>query len=122
MARILVNYIYNKVKDEYKILEPDCVYADQKIAVLETEEEINRPLVVPNKGVMVVIDRDKFELVHKKFHLISDKEGNVEENPNGLEIWLPKDTDISQLKFINGQLVKVEEEQKKVKKTAKQEA
>lgn len=115
MARILVNYIYNKAKDEYKILEPDCVYADQKIAVLETEEEIGTPLVVPIRGFMTVVDRIAYESVNKKYHLIADKEGNVSEHPNGAEVWLPRDTDINKLKYINGQLVAVEEKEKEIK-------
>ena len=129
MAKILVNFIYNKAKDEYKVLEPDCVYADQKVAVLETEEIINKPLVVPMNNIMVVVDKEKYEAIHKKFHLIADEKGNVSEHPNGVEVWLPKDTDVSKLKVINGQLVKVEGEPKqeepkkeeKTKKTAKKE-
>ena len=112
MAKILVNYIYNKAKDEYKILEPDCVYADQQVAVLETEEEIGRPLVVPIRGSMVVVDREKYEAVNKKFRLLANKEGNVFEDPNGSEIWLPKDTDITKLRYINNQLVMVQDEPK----------
>lgn len=112
MAKILVNYIYNKARDEYKILEPDCVYADQKVAILETEEEINRPLVVPIRGNMVVVDRNKYEAVNRKFYLSADKEGNVREDPNGAEIWLPRDTDVSKLRYINNQLVLVQDEPK----------
>ena len=122
MARILVNYIYNKAKDEYKVLDPDCVYADQKVAVLETEEEIRRPLVVPIQNVLVVVDRDKYEAVNKKFHLIADEKGNVVEHPQGAEVWLPKDTDISKLRFVNNQLVMVEDEpEKEQEKTPKEE-
>ena len=110
MARVLVNFIYNKAKDEYKVLDQGCVYADQKVAVLETEELINEPLVVPINGAMTVVDRKRYETLHKKFHLVADKDGNISENENGAEIWLPKDTDISKLRFINNQLVKVEDE------------
>lgn len=112
MARILVNFIYNKQKDEFKVLEPDCVYADQKVAVLETEDIINKPLIVPVRNVLTVVDRESYEKVHKKFYLIADDKGNVIEHPNGAEIWLPKDTDVSKLRFINNQLVKVEDEPK----------
>ena len=112
MARILVNYIYNKAKDEFKVLEPDCVYADQKVAVLETEDIINKPLVVPIQNVFTVVDREQYELAHKKFRLVADDKGNVSEHPGGAEVWLPKDTDVSKLKVINGQLVKVEDEPK----------
>lgn len=119
MARILVNYIYNKAKDEFKILEGDCVYADQKVAILETEEIINKPLVVPIRGVATVVDREKYEQVNKKFYLVANDKGEVSENPNGAEIWLPKDTDVSKLKYVNGQLVLVQDEPKKEEKAAK---
>lgn len=112
MARILVNWIYNKSKDEYKILEPDCVYADQKVAVLETEEKIDRPLVVPIRNNMTVVDRDRYEAIHKKFYLLADEKGNVFEDASGKEVWLPKDTDISKLRIINGQLVMIPDEEK----------
>lgn len=108
MARILVNYIYNKEKDEFKILNSENIFADMKVAVLETEDEINTPLVVPIKGIATVVDRKTYELIHKRFYLSADEKGNVMENPKGTEVWLPKDTDISQLKYINGNLVKVE--------------
>lgn len=123
MAKILVNFIYNKAKDEYKVLEPDCVYAEQKVAVLETEDDIKTPLVVPINNVLTVVDRERYEAIHKKFHLIADEKGNVSEHPNGAEVWLPKDTDIKKLKVIKGQLVKVEEpkEEEKPKKTTKKE-
>lgn len=123
MARILVNYIYNKAKDEYRILDSGCVYADQKVAVLETEQEIKRPLVVSVKNMMTVIDRDEFEKNHRRFYLLSDEKGNVMEGPNGAEVWLPKDTDVSKLRFINGQLVMVADEpqEKEQKETPKEE-
>lgn len=123
MARILVNYIYNKAKDEFKVLDQDCVYADQRIAVIETEDIINKPLVVPIKGAMTVVDRERYERVNKRFYLAANEQGEVREEPNGAEIWLPKDTDISKLRFINGQLVyqqdepKENKEQPKTKKT-----
>ena len=114
MARILVNYIYNKSRDEYELmLDSKRVYADVAVAVLETEEEINKPLVISARGVMVVVDRDRYEAVNKKFYLVADEKGNVMENPNGTERWLPKDTDISKLKVVNGQLVLVEDKPEK---------
>lgn len=112
MARILVNYTYNKSKDEFKILQGENVFADMKVAVLETEEDVHIPLVVPIKNVLTVVDREKYEQIHKRFYLIADAQGNVSENPEGAEIWLPKDTNISKLKYLNGQLVMVQDEPK----------
>lgn len=111
MARILVNYTYNKTKDEFKIIESDTVYADMKVAVLETEDDIRIPLVVPVQNMMTVVDKERYEQVNKKFYLVADEKGIVSENPQGAEIWLPKDTDISKLRFINGRLVMVQDEE-----------
>ena len=117
MARVLVNYIYNKAKDEFKILSQDCVFADQGIAVLDTEDEIKTPLVVPIRGAMTVVDKNKYEQYNKKFYLVANEKGEVKEEPNGTPIYLPKDTDISKLRFQNNQLVMVQdEEQKETKK------
>ena len=111
MARILVNYTYNKAKDEYKILDYTCgVLADMKVAILELEEDIDEPLVVPIDDMMTVVDRSKYELTHKKFCLVADETGKVIEHPKGKVFWFPKDTDISKLRVINGQVVMVEED------------
>lgn len=114
MAKVLVNYIYNKSKDEYEILMGSkYVYADMNVAVMETEDEIRVPLVVPIRGAMTVVDRAAYELINKKFKLVADENGNVLEDENGTEIWLPKDTDLSKLRSINGRLVMVTEEEPK---------
>ena len=118
MAKILINYIYNKLTDKYEIQHSPYVFADMKVAVLETEEDIHEPLVVPIRDQMTVVDRAKYEMFNKKFYLVADKEGIVSENPNGVEIWLPKDTDVSKLRYINGRLVMVEPEEEP-KKEAK---
>lgn len=111
MARIYVNYIYNKAKDEYKVLDSEYVYENQKVAVMETEDVIEVPLVVPINHKMTVVDRARFEAINKKFYLASDENGKVYEDTNGVELWLPKDTDVSRLRFINGQLLMVEDEE-----------
>ena len=90
-----------------------------KVAVLETEASIDIPLVVPIQGVMTVVDRLDYESVHKKFHLVADKEGKISEDPRGTEVWLPKDTDISKLRFVNGQLIMIQEEPKEEKPKTK---
>ena len=111
MAKILVNYVYNKEKDEF-IIQRDApyVFADMKVAILETEASIKIPLVVPIQGAMTVVDKTSYEQVNKKFCLIADDKGNVLEDPRGTEIWLPKNTDLSKLKVVDGRLVLVEPE------------
>lgn len=130
MARVLINFIYRKAEDEYKLGNPDLVFADQQVAVLETEDDIKRPLVVPIRGMLTVVDRDRFEQVHRRFYLVADKDGNVQEAPNGAPTWLPKDTDVSKLRYINNQLVMVQDdltqqeqkpEQEKETKNAKEQ-
>ena len=123
MAKILVNFIYNKTTDKYEIPKLPYVFKDMGVAVLETEDDIKTPLVVPINNVLTVVDRERYEAIHKKFHLIADEKGNVSEHPNGAEFWLPKNTDISKLKVIKGQLVMVEEpvKEEKQKKTTKKE-
>lgn len=111
MARILVNYTYNKAKDEYKILDYSCgVFENMKIAVLDTEDDIKIPIVVPINNTMTVVDKERYEIVHKRFYLVSDEHGKISEHPNGHPVWLPKDTDVSKLRVINGQIVMIEEE------------
>lgn len=126
MAKILINYVYNKTTDKYEIQKLPYVFADMKVAVLETEEEINEPLVVPINNVLTVVDRAKYQSINRKFYLVADENGKISEQEGGAEIWLPKDTDLSKLKYINGRLVLVENEEKKEekpkKKTTKKEA
>lgn len=112
MAKILVNYIYNKNKDEYKLMDESMVFAEMPLAVMDTDEVINEPLVVLKDGVMAVTDRKTYEIDHKKFKLTANEFGKVVEDPNGvLEAWLPKDTDVSKLRLINNTLVLVEDEE-----------
>jgi hypothetical protein len=109
MSKILVNYNYNKSKDKYTLLDSGVVFADLPVAVLESEQEIIEPLIVPIKGTMTVVEKEPYTTIHKKFKLALDNKGNVVESENGMEIWLPRKTDISKLAYINGQLVMKEE-------------
>lgn len=110
MSKILVNYNYNKSKDKYTLLDSGVVFADLPVAVLESEQEIVEPLIVPIKNVMTVVEKEPYIAIHKKFKLALDDKGNVVENENGMEVWLPRKTDVSKLAYINGQLVMREEE------------
>lgn len=113
MARVLVNYTYNKSKDEYKIMDYSCgVFADIEVAVLDTNLDIKEPLVVPIQGVMTVVDRKSYEEIHKRFVFSVNEHGKVEENEKGdIVVWLPKNTDVSKLRVVNNQLVLIKEEQ-----------
>lgn len=112
MPKILVNYKYNKKNDTYSILEGEVVFADMPVAVMDMGAEYESILVVPMDNVNTVVDKEEYLKVNKLFKLsVADSEGTVVEDPNGAPIYLPKETDISKLKFINGQLVFVDEEE-----------
>lgn len=123
MSKILVNYNYNKTKDKYTLLNTDVVFAELPVAVLESEQEIIEPLVVPINGVDTIVEKSVYTADNKKFKLALDENGNVIECEKGVDIWLPKDTDISKLAYVNNRLVLKEEEKvegekpKPVKKT-----
>lgn len=111
MAKILVNYIYDKRNDKYEILDNKYVFADLKIAVMDTELNIETPLVVPIQGASVIVDRKAYEKVNKLYYLKAKKDGKLCEDGSGFPIWLPKETDISKLRLQNGQVVMVEDEE-----------
>lgn len=134
----MVNYTYIRNTDRFVLSEPTgLVYADKPQAVLNTDLIYNEPLVIPMNGRMTVVDRKTYEDSHKIFYLTSDSEGKVTEDTiNGAPVWLPRNTDISRIRYkmINGkrEIVLVdknaeeEEEQKKdehrQKKTKESEA
>lgn len=114
MPKILVNYKYNKKTDTYSLLEGDVVFADMPVAVMDMGAEYESILVVPMNNVNTIVDKEEYLKHNKLFKLsVTDSEGTVAEDPNGTPIYLPKETDISKLKFINGQLVLVDEEENK---------
>lgn len=111
MSLIYVNYIHHASRDEYEIIEKGPVFATLPVALLDTEKVIRKPLVVKIDGQDTVVDRDQYEAIHKNFRLSVDDKGCFKEDPNGqYTSWLPRDTDISKLRLINGRLVLVEEE------------
>lgn len=110
MPKILVNYKYNKKTDTYTLLNNDIVYADMPVAVMDLKDEFDEILVVPINGKNTVVDKEEYLKVHKQFKLKAIEDGVVIEDQNGTPVWLPKDTDITKLRFINGRLVLVSEE------------
>ena len=110
MARIIVNYIYHNDKDEFEILKGSYVFADVNVAILDTNLQIKKPLVVSIQGNPTIVDKDTYEATNKKFRLAVNDKGKVVESDKGMEVYLPKDTDIKTLRYINGQIVKVDKE------------
>lgn len=113
MPKILINYKYNKKTDTYTLCKNDVVYADLPIAEIDMYDDIEEPLVVPIKNKMTVVEKSEYTKHNKQFVIAVDKEGNIIEDQNGVAVWLPIDTDLSKLRFINGQLVMVSEDQDK---------
>lgn len=112
MPKILVNYKYNKKTDTYTLIEDDVVFADMPVAIMEMGTDYDDILVVPINGQNTVVDKDEYLAIHKNFKLSVNEDGTVREDVTGTPVWLPKDTDITKLRFINGQLVLVSEEDK----------
>lgn len=111
MPKILVNYKHNKKTDTYSLYDNDVVFADLPIAVMDMSAEYDDILVVPINKVMTVVDKEEYLKVHKQFKLVADENGIIREDQNGVSIYLPKDTDITKLRFLNGQLVLVSEDE-----------
>lgn len=110
MPKILVNYKYNKKTDTYTVLDNSVVYADMPVAIMDMHVDYEEILVVPINNQNTVVDKNEYLQKHKLFKLKLNEDGSVLEDAKGTPIWLPKDTDISKLKYLNGQLVLVSEE------------
>lgn len=104
MPKILTNYKYDRKKDEFKLLDFDVVFADMPIAVKEMEADYEEILIVPINNVATVVDKKDYLSKNKLFHLKADGD-KVIESPDGAAAYLPIDTDISKLRYMNGQLV-----------------
>lgn len=111
MPKILVNYKYNKKSDTYTLFSRECVFADMPIAEMEMHADYDDILVVPINNRMTVVDKAEYMAVNKQFALAVNPDGTIREDQNGQLVWLPKNTDISKLRFVNGQLVLVSEEE-----------
>ena len=109
MTKILVNYVYNKNNDTYSLVNSDFVFVDLPIAVMDINADYKSILVVPINGQNTVVDKDEYLSKNKLFKLVADKDGNIREDQNGVPTYLPKDTDLTKLMYINGQLVLVED-------------
>ena len=76
---------------------------------------------LPINKVATVVDKKEFLSTHKKFKLAVSGELIVEDE-NGADVYLPIDTDISKLRYINNQIVMLDENQvEEVKEETKEE-
>lgn len=113
MPKILVNVKYNKKNSEWSVLPYERgVFADMPIALMDMDAEYDSIIVVPINKVNHVFDKEEFLSKNKFFSFVIEGE-NVREAEKDEEVhlamWLPIDTDISKLRYIQNQLVMVEE-------------
>lgn len=108
MPKILVNYKYNKKEDSFKVLNYDHIFADIPVAVMEMDTEYDDILVVPIKNIPTIVEKEEYLKIHKKFYLKADENGRLYEAADGHPIYLPKDTKLEELIYINGQILKMD--------------
>lgn len=108
MPKILVNYTYNKKNDSYTLLNSDVVFADMPIAIMEMGAEYDEILVVSIQNQNTIVDKAEYLSLNKQFKLAVNEDGTVVESEDGTSIWLPKNTDVTKLRIVNGQLCLVE--------------
>lgn len=122
--KILKNYFYDANSDRYQILNTPYVLATEPFAIVDTNIKVEEPLIIPTIYGDTLVDRVSYEKVNKKFFFNVKDDLSVEEVKEGtyqLMKWLPKDTDVSKLKFINGDIVLVENTQPKEKRDKSKE-
>jgi len=128
---VLKNYKLTKEKYEefpfIKIRDDDEVFEDLPICSVDFGREIEKPVLFkPSDGTFpkAVELRDLIKILStlKKFHFKIEKETGalteVPEKESEFSIRLPQDTNVEELKFINGQIIKeakVEDEKKENK-------
>lgn len=113
--KILKNYFYDANTDKYQLINSPYVLATEPFAIVDSEMVIREPLVVNVNGTNIVFDRESYERKNKKFYFDVNEDLSLKEVKEGeyqISIWLPKDTDVSKLRFFNGNVVMVEKESK----------
>ena len=119
MPQILVNYKYNKKEDRYSILPYDKVYADLPIAIMQDGIDYDEILIIPINNTMTVVDKEEYLSRNKMYYLkLVGKEKLKEvtkEEQYDFNLFLPIDTNVSLLRYINGQILLMEKEEVKEK-------
>ena len=121
--KVYKNYFYDANSDSFQILNTPYVLATEPVAIIDTEVKVKIPLVIPTNIGNIVVDRETYEKTHKRFYFNIKEDMSVEEIKEGnfqIMKWLPKDTDISKLRFINGDICLVEKEPKEKRDRSKE--
>lgn len=114
MPQILVNY--KKRKDNSIIVIKDSVvYADMPIAQMDLYEEIENPYIYETGFTFPrVIDKTEFFKNNKEFYIKlgePDEYGQKiieDEDKKSKPLFLPIDTKLEELRFVNGQVLKID--------------
>ena len=108
MTNILVNYIYNKNTDTFVLLNNKYVFADMPFAVMDISKSYNEVLVVPINNKNTVVDKQEYLKTNKQFRFLIGENGEIIEHEDGIVVYLPIDTDVSKLRYINNQLMLID--------------
>lgn len=97
-----------------KVLPGEDVFVGLPICKMDFQATFKKPVVMMDNSIPTVVELE--ELQHKlantkRFYLVADEKGfikEVEPKDSQITIRLPKDTNISELVYINGQILKQE--------------
>lgn len=115
MPKILVNYTMNKDRT-ITIKDYGCIFADKPIAIAEFDYEYQNPTIQQGQYAFpFVVEMDDIieQAKLKEFRLKINEDGSIieaSEEEHNLKIRLPHDTDLSELRFENNQLIKLKKE------------
>jgi hypothetical protein len=122
MPKILLNFKVSKKTGQITLKYDEPVFADLPICVADYDVEYTTPVVVniPNQ-IPVVMEKEHYDALvnkatlkeHEKLFVFKlNDDGTLVEDPEGdIKRVLPKDTDISKLKFVNGEVVWLDEKE-----------
>lgn len=106
MPKIIVNYI---TKNDKTKVHKSPVWADLPIALCNLYDEFKDPLVVPTGGAIpLIVEKEEYLKTRRKFCLDINEDGTLKEVPEQAAkfvFYYPKNTDVSKLRYINGEIV-----------------
>lgn len=122
MVKIFVNYKIDK-NGKVAIVDYGKVFVDQPFAIAELDKEYAEPFVVTDGKINFIVEKAEYEAAKEKentleeYNLIIEPNGTVRnaaenELEKAFKIKLPVETDISSLRFQNGQLIKLDFDEK----------
>ena len=110
MPKIIVNYI---TKDDKTKIHKSPVWADLPIAICNLYDEFKDPLIVPTGGIPLIVEKEEYLKTRRKFFLDVNEDGTVkevDEQAARFVFYYPKDTDVSKLRYVNGNIIRINEE------------